>query len=190
MPITIMCTALRDVEMEAVSPLASDEASMSSTGGSSPPTSLLLSPASPQDQSCLLRSPPEVCASLCLLQTTVLFRAWTDQGQIIHRVLAFSDNAACVAPAASSCKALRTFIYENPDQALWRDLFLSRFDHPLQAGSRIEPRDVDWKREMQDREFTLRVFREWTDDMYHKLVRRQIAPKAGQRGVRAQADRW
>lgn len=90
--------------------------------------------------------------------------------QIIHRVLAFSDEAASIAPAASSCKALRKFIYENPDQALWRDLFLSRYDHPLEAGAAVRPREVDWKSEVQDREFAMRVFREWTEDKYPLLV--------------------
>lgn len=59
MPISIMCTSLREVEMEDVSNMMSDRASISSNG-TSPPSSLLLSPASPQDQSPLLSFPAEV----------------------------------------------------------------------------------------------------------------------------------
>lgn len=59
MPLTIMCASLREVEMEDVSGMMSDSVSMSSNG-TSPPSSLLLSPASPQDQSPLLSFPAEV----------------------------------------------------------------------------------------------------------------------------------
>lgn len=70
MPITIICDTLRDVDMEEPTRFDSDQVSMpgmsrftptpSGSDGSSPPSSLLLSPASPQDQSILLRSPAEV----------------------------------------------------------------------------------------------------------------------------------
>jgi len=71
---------------------------------------------------------------------------------------------------AKTCKELRTFIYENPDRALWRDLFLDRFDEPRRAGSRVVPRDVDWKQEVQDRELILRIFRDWDETKYKDLV--------------------
>ena len=33
-----------------------------------------------------------------------------------------------------------------------------------------EGRKVDWKTEVQDREFTLRMFRDWSEEKYPDLV--------------------
>jgi hypothetical protein len=84
-----------------------------------------------------------------------------------------------LANCAKTCKELRTFIYDNPDGALWRDLFLDRFDEPRRAGSRVAPRDVDWKQELQDRELVLRIFREWGESKHKDLVSGMGSSSAG-----------
>ena len=90
--------------------------------------------------------------------------------QILHRVLAYSDHLPALSSCAKTCKELRTFIYDNPDSALWRDLFLNRYDEPKFAGALGEPREVDWKMEVQDRELVLRIFRDWDEEKYDQLV--------------------
>jgi hypothetical protein len=60
---------------------------------------------------------------------------------------------------------------QNPDQALWRDIHLQRYDDPRAAGAFVKPRDgFHWKRRVQDRQFVGRVFREWTEERYDELV--------------------
>ena len=58
MPITLMCTPSRDIEMEDVSPASSDISGQSVP--KTPPAPLVLSPASPQDGSKFLQTPVEV----------------------------------------------------------------------------------------------------------------------------------
>jgi hypothetical protein len=36
----------------------------------------------------------------------------------------------------------------------------------------VEPREVDWKGEVQDRELVLRIFRDWDEGKYEHLVSR------------------
>ncbi|CAD6574942.1 MAG: hypothetical protein TREMPRED_001257 [Tremellales sp. Tagirdzhanova-0007] len=118
---------------------------------SSAPSSLFLTPISRQSQSLLLRSPSE----------------------ILHRVLCNSgtEDLPAIARAAKTCRELRSFIYENPDQALWRDIHLRRFDDPRTAGAFVHPRaEFDWKKRVQDREFVARIFREWPEERFEELA--------------------
>lgn len=50
-------------------------------------------------------------------------------------------------------------------------MFLYRFDDPRLSGAYVEPRGVEWKKEVQDRELVLRIFRDWDEDKYEHLVR-------------------
>lgn len=61
MPITIMCAPLREIEMEDLSAQSSESSGQSMP--KTPPTPLVLSPASPQDRSTFLQTPVEVSFS-------------------------------------------------------------------------------------------------------------------------------
>ncbi|ORY33049.1 hypothetical protein BCR39DRAFT_520922 [Naematelia encephala] len=162
-------------------------------------SSVILSPLSiGQPRSPLLSTPPE----------------------IIHRVLCDSgvDDLTALARAAKTCRELRSFIYDNPDQALWRDIHLQMFDDPKIAGAfpvsstpvgsgqkkirdgcglgtvdgdgdgdgdgiwrdggndrhgggqgRFEKKEIDYKRQVQDREFVQRIFRDWPEERFEEL---------------------
>ena len=47
---------------------------------------------------------------------------------------------------------------------------MDRYDEPKFAGALGEPREVDWKMEVQDRELVLRIFRDWDEEKYDQLV--------------------
>jgi hypothetical protein len=73
---------------------------------------------------------------------------------------------------------------QNPDQALWRDIHLQRYDDPRTAGAFVKPRDgFDWKRRVQDREFVGRVFREWTEERYDELVSAKVLISTARHGI-------
>ncbi|WVF65320.1 hypothetical protein IAT40_000046 [Kwoniella sp. CBS 6097] len=115
-------------------------------------TSIFQSPVTPQLQSPLLRSPSE----------------------IIQKVLANSggEDVPAIARAAKVCRELRSFIYENPDQALWRDIHLQVYDDPRLSGTFL-PRDtseIDWKKRVQGREVVGRMFKEWEEDRYDEAA--------------------
>ncbi|WRT69300.1 uncharacterized protein IL334_006284 [Kwoniella shivajii] len=125
----------------------------SSDGMRSSTSSSLLSPVTPQLQSPLLRSPTE----------------------IIQKVLVTSggDDVSTIAIASQVCKELRSFIYENTDQALWRQIFLQHYDDPRSSGSFTEAKsstDIDWKKKVQDRESVGRMFKDWWDDKFDEAA--------------------
>ncbi|WVQ92992.1 hypothetical protein IAU59_000055 [Kwoniella sp. CBS 9459] len=110
-------------------------------------------PITPQLQSPLLRSPSE----------------------IIQKVLANAggDDVPAIARAAKVCRELRSFIYENPDQALWRDIYLQIYDDPRISGtfsSRRTTSEIDWRKRVQERELVGRMFREWDGDRYDEAA--------------------
>ncbi|KAK4685719.1 hypothetical protein P7C73_g4430, partial [Tremellales sp. Uapishka_1] len=158
------------------------DVSMSHSSSKSPPTQLASldimddiggsSASSPvtkrqhQSQSPLLRTPFEVSISYLTSSTAARL---TTRGQIIHKILLHSgsEHTSSVASAAQCCRELRAFIYENPDQALWRDLYLDKYDDPRCSGAYpVGRRAIEWKREIMDREAVLRMFREWGEDRY------------------------
>ncbi|WVW79605.1 hypothetical protein I302_101574 [Kwoniella bestiolae CBS 10118] len=120
--------------------------------GSASTSSSFLSPVTPQMQSPLLRAPSE----------------------IIQKVLSASggDEVYAIAQAAKTCKELRSIIYDNPDQALWRQVHLQHYDDPRTAAAFPTSRassSVDWRQQVQDREFVARIFRDWDEDQYGQL---------------------
>ena len=113
--------------------------------------------------------------------------------QILHRILCSSASLDVknIARAAETCKDLRSFIYEvcppsgrsfgfavgctsmtdvqNPDQALWRDVHLDRYDDPRASDASKEV-EIDWKQRVQDREKVQAIFETWSEDRYDELV--------------------
>ncbi|WVQ81288.1 hypothetical protein IAT38_003411 [Cryptococcus sp. DSM 104549] len=111
-------------------------------------------PVEPQVQSPLLRVPAE----------------------IIQRILsAFdSEDIVSLARAAKTCRELRSYVYENPDQAIWRALHLQSWDDPRTAGAFPRPREndeVDWRKRVKDREFVSRILLEWDEDRLPEAIK-------------------
>ncbi|WWC90979.1 uncharacterized protein L201_005918 [Kwoniella dendrophila CBS 6074] len=109
-------------------------------------------PINPQLQSPLLRAPVE----------------------IIQKILIVSggEDVQTIARAAKVCRELRSIIYENPDQALWRQIHLQHYDDPRLAGAFTKARslgEIDWKRRIQDREFVRRIFHEWSHNKVEQV---------------------
>ncbi|KAL1407535.1 hypothetical protein Q8F55_006968 [Vanrija albida] len=80
--------------------------------------------------------------------------------ELLHRVLceAAAESTSALVAAALTCRALRAFVFENPDEALWRDVLLRRYDDPRRAGAYPRPRDkIDWKALVKERSFAERV---------------------------------
>ncbi|OWZ39488.1 hypothetical protein C356_04100 [Cryptococcus neoformans c45] len=91
--------------------------------------------------------------------------------ELIQRVLSTfgGRNVVCLANLAATCRKLRAYIYKCPDQAIWRDIYLEIYDDPRQASAFIKSRttaEIDWRKRLQDREFTIRVLREWHVDCW------------------------
>ncbi|WVR08856.1 hypothetical protein IAU60_005915 [Kwoniella sp. DSM 27419] len=91
--------------------------------------------------------------------------------EIIQKVLATSagEDPPVLAIAAQVCRELRSFIYDNPDQALWRDVHLQVYDDPRAAAAFPRSRkscEFDWQKRVRDREFVGRMLREWGEDRY------------------------
>ncbi|ORX39215.1 hypothetical protein BD324DRAFT_641367 [Kockovaella imperatae] len=123
----------------------SEDGSLSSSLSQSSADSIILSPMSIESESRLLKSPSE----------------------ILHRVLCTSgaDDPFAIAQAAKTCSQLRSFIYDNPDSALWRDIYLQRYDDPKRAGAFCSPRPPpNWRKQVQDRELVSRMLRTWDKD--------------------------
>ncbi|WWC63785.1 uncharacterized protein I303_106390 [Kwoniella dejecticola CBS 10117] len=122
----------------ASSGIASPATSCTTTPSTS---SSIMYPVTPQLQSPLLRAPSE----------------------IIQKVLSASggDQVGNIAKAAKVCRELRSIIYGDTDQTLWRDVFLEHYDDPRLAGSSPAGSSgirIDWKKRVQDRELVGRVF--------------------------------
>nr|XP_019010036.1 uncharacterized protein I206_05598 [Kwoniella pini CBS 10737]OCF48817.1 hypothetical protein I206_05598 [Kwoniella pini CBS 10737] len=104
-------------------------------------SSTFLSPFTPQLQSPLLRAPSE----------------------IIQKVLSVSggDQVQTIAKVAKVCRELRSIIYGDNDQSLWRNIYLEHYDDPRLTGTYTSIKlssNIDWKKRVQDRELVGKLF--------------------------------
>ncbi|OCF78871.1 hypothetical protein I204_00815 [Kwoniella mangroviensis CBS 8886] len=119
---------------------------------SSSSSSSFLSPITPQVQSPLLRAPSEIIQKVLS----------TSGGEEVH----------AIASAAKVCKELRSMIYENPDQALWRQVLVQHYDDPRTAAAFPVPRSsssINWKKNVQHRERVRRIFSDWAEDKLNQV---------------------
>ncbi|KAK8844022.1 hypothetical protein IAR55_006815 [Kwoniella newhampshirensis] len=126
-------------------PTLADSASMASSSHLSPRPP-------PQTQSPLLRSPAE----------------------IIQKVLVITGGECLTALSrtARCCRDLRRYVYGNSDQALWRNIHCLVYDDPRLAGAfptRRQTNDIDWRTNIQNREFVGRMFREWDEERFPEV---------------------
>lgn len=95
---------------------------------------------------------PQTAAIASLLPTEVLdiILVWLSQ-----------TSPEGIAALAQTCRILRTHIYRPPDQHLWREIFLVKYDDPRECSRFMkEPiLTVDWAREYQERVYGTRLFR-------------------------------
>ncbi|ODN76879.1 hypothetical protein L202_05466 [Cryptococcus amylolentus CBS 6039] len=96
--------------------------------------------------------------------------------EIIDKVLtSFGDHDnISLARFAMTCQELRAHIYLDPDQSLWRDIFLQNYDDPRKAAAPWEnahTEDIDWRQKVKDREFVFRVLDLWQEEKWDEAIR-------------------
>ncbi|WVQ74444.1 hypothetical protein IAR50_004045 [Cryptococcus sp. DSM 104548] len=96
--------------------------------------------------------------------------------EIIDKVLtSFGDHDnVSLARIAMTCQEMRAHIYLNPDQYLWRDIFLQNYDDPRTAAAPWETahtEDIDWRQKVKDREFVFRVLDLWHEDQWDEAIK-------------------
>ncbi|EIW66016.1 hypothetical protein TREMEDRAFT_35450, partial [Tremella mesenterica DSM 1558] len=91
---------------------------------------------------------------------------------VIHRILTLlgSDNPTSLAQVAKTCRCLRAFVYEEPDEVLWKEIHFKLYDDPREAGAFARPRTrFRWRQRVQDRQELIRLFNTWDVDKYDGL---------------------